>query len=845
MIKPVFVQLFFTFLFVLNIFPLFGQAVSRVSGKVFDAVSGNPIELVSVYLEDGSKFTETDHRGEFSIEVPSGIGFKLGFSRLSYVELKIPIEAIEPGRTKDLTVRLSPIASDIEVIVKDKLSESEEMIREETESLKTLPSASGNLEAVLPHIALGTSSGTGGELSSQYNVRGGNYDENLVYINDFEVYRPLLIRSGIQEGLSFPNIDLIRELSFSSGGFQAKYGDKMSSVLDIRYKQADSLAFSLSGSMLGASAHIEGSNQQRFDKPHKFRYLAGVRYKTSRYLLGSLEVDGEYIPDFFDFQTYLTYTLNPEWHAAFLGNVNLSKFSFKPLSRSTAFGLTDFALELNSSFTGTEKDAFNTAMAGVSLTYLPERKENPFFLKFLASGFSSDENEAVDIIGSYQLAQIETELGEDQGEIIRIWGDGIQHQYIRNFLNIKVGNIEHKGGYQWDHINALEGKSSHFIQWGTQFKYEYIFDKINEWERLDSAGFSLPYDPGQLLLSTVYKSKNELNSSRLSGYFQHSLHRTGSKSEWRLSSGIRATRWSLNRELVVSPRFQWTLKPLNWERDIAFKFAAGQYAQAPFYRELRNPQGEINNDIKSQKSLHFVAGWNWNLHWNGISDKPFRWITEFYYKKLWDLVPYEIDNVRIRYSGENEADGYVFGLDTRINGEFVPGAESWINLSFLSARERIDGVTHLRRELGSPEATEQKTVPRPSDRFMNMAIFFQDYLPQNENMKMHLNLVVGTGLPFGLKDNNRVYRNTYRYSPYHRVDIGFSALLWNEQWAAKKPGHPLRFTKNAWLSLEVFNLLQIRNEASNTWIKSIYNIQFAIPNHLTSRRINLRVKFDF
>ncbi len=818
-----------------------------ITGLVTDAVTESPIELALVYVQDSNQVVETAVNGRYSIEVPAETLLVIIFSRIGYKEARVEVAPMPFGSSRQLDVALAPSNSDLEVVVRGSKLEESGMIREELEQFKLIPTTTGNLESLLPSIALGVSGGTGGELSSQYQVRGGNYDENLVYVNDFEIYRPQLIRAGQQEGLSFANIDLVRNLSFSSGGFEARYGDKLSSVLDIKYKRPDSLRASLGASFLGGSAHVEGAMKVGRDEYRKFRYLAGVRYKTTRYLLGSLDVEGEYIPNFTDFQTYLTYDLSRDFQLAFLGNYNRAVYDFQPTERNTGLGLIDFALQLNSVFQGQETDDFTQAMGGLSLTYLPERDKNPLFLKFLASTYRSDENERFDIIGRYSLRQIESGLGSDDfGEVLAELGAGTQHEYVRNFLDLQVSNLELRGGVELQGDPPSNITKTHFLQWSAKYQREEIDDQINEWERLDSAGYSLPYDPEQVLVFDVLKSNNQLNSNRFSTFFQDTYTwRDDDKAEWRISAGVRATYWDLNEELVISPRAQLLFKPLGGKADISYRLAGGLYAQPPFYREMRRPDGTVNTDLKSQKSFHIVGGMTWDFYFGKNNPKKFRFIAEAYYKKLWDLVSYDIENVRIRYSGENDATGYVTGIDMRLNGEFVPGAESWINLSFLRAREALDGVQHLVREVGEEEGTPVDDVPRPTDQFMTLSIFFQDYLPQNENFKMNLNFTLGTGLPFGIPENNTIYRNTYRFDPYHRVDIGFAWQMWDASRRAENPNHILGFSRASWLSLEVFNLLQVQNQAGNTWIKTIFEQQYAIPNYLTSRRINLRLRFEF
>lgn len=820
---------------------------ATVRGRIMDRNSDNPVEFATIYIDGTQIVTETNEQGQYRLGVPADSAFVLTFSRIGYKAFRKSVDALAPGATLVLNIDLAPSASNLEVIVSESRLEQSGMIREDVEELKLIPTTTGNLETVLPHIALGTSSGTGGELSSQYNVRGGNYDENLVYVNDFEIYRPQLIRSSQQEGLSFPNIDLIKDLSFSSGGFEAKYGDKLSSVLDVHYKLPDSLRGSVSVSALGATGHIEGSVKSKTSNYRHFRYLAGVRYKTTKYLLNTLDIAGEYTPSFADAQIYLTYDLSRSLQLGAIGNYNTSVYDFTPVSRETAQGLIDFALKLTSDFEGLEVDDFTTGMGGVSLTYIPDKKRNPFFLKFLGSSYQSVERERFDIIGAYRLSQIETSLGsEDAGEEILVLGSGIQHSYTRNLLNAQVYIAELKGGLEKQVSGSDENERTHFFEWGAKVKHEDIFDKINEWERLDSAGYSLPYDPDEVELQYVYKTRNELSSTRFSVYAQDSYTKIiPGKSELRLTAGARFSYWTLNEEAFISPRAQLLYKPLNRENSHSFRLAAGVYNQPPFYRELRNPSGEVNTSLKSQKSIHLVGGWTVDFGQVVEGRKKFRFISELYYKKLWDLVSYDVENVRIRYSGLNDAEGYVVGLDMRLNGEFVPGAESWFNLSILRARENILGIQHLKRDIGQTEADEVPDVARPTDQLVNLNIFFQDYLPKNENFKVHVNFAFGTGLPYGLKGNNTVYRNTYRFNPYHRVDIGFSIALWERDWKADRPHHPLRFARSSWLSVEVFNLMQVRNEASKTWIKTIYQTQYAISNYLTSRRINVRFKVDF
>jgi CarboxypepD_reg-like domain/TonB-dependent Receptor Plug Domain len=836
------------FLLALGFTTFLTAQTATVFGTINEVGTNQPIEFAIVFIKETNKSVETNAAGEYSITVPAGKPSMLKVIRVGYKEAKISLEAMRAGTQRRIDVSLVDSSSQAEYIVKDSRIKDNGMIREDMKEFKMLPTTTGNLESVLPHIALGTNSGSGGELTSQYQVRGGNYDENLVYVNDFEIYRPQLIRAGQQEGLTFANPDLMRSLSFSSGGFEARYGDKLSSVLDIKYKRPDSVRSSVSASLLGASAHLEGSFRLKKDDYRRFRYLIGARYKTTRLLLGGLDVKGEYAPDFTDFQTYLTYDLSKAWQVAAMGNFNQSNYNFEPVSRNTATGLVNFTIGLSTAYEGQERDKFVNGMGGVSLTYLPDRKKNPFFLKFLASRFQTAETEGIDIIGDYTIGLVETNPGSaSAGEIVAPLGTGSQHTYVRNRFWGAVTNVEHKGGYEMQMSPKNDAvTATNFVQWSVKMQREEIDDKLNEWERIDSALYSLPYSDSDLKLRNVFKTKNAFNSNRVLGYVQNTYTwRKDSVGEFQATFGVRAAYWDLNKESFITPRLQLAYKPLNWDSDISFRLAGGLYYQPPFYRELRNPQGVVDPSVLAQKSAQIIGGMTYDFAIGKLRKIPFRLITEFYYKKLWDMVSFDVDNVRIRYAGANNSTGYITGFDMRVNGEFVPGAESWINLSFLRARESLTGVQHKFREIGDSVGRSAADVARPTDQLMTLSIFFQDYLPKNKNFKMHLNLNVGTGLPFGFPGNNVEYRNSYRLKPYHRVDLGFSLLLWDKSWEDRKPNHILRFTRNTWVSLEVLNMMGVFNEASKSWIKTIYNTQYAIPNYLSSRRLNLRVRMDF
>jgi hypothetical protein len=839
-------RILLTIFFLLFLSTLMLAQKAKVFGVVSDLNNKQAIEFATVYIEGSTQAVETNAKGFYELEVPAEREFKLVISRIGYQATSYNIRSIPRNTQRQINVLLAiEQKDDFNIVITESKIEDVGMIREEVESLKLIPSSTGNFESILPNIALGTSVGTGGELSSQYNVRGGNYDENLVYINDFEVFRPQLIKSGQQEGLSFPNIDLLKDLTFSSGGFEAKYGDKMSSVLDVHYKLPDSLAGSASLSVLGATAHFEGSSQLGKHKHNKLRFLLGARYKTTQYLLNSLEIKGEYTPNFADVQSYVTYDISKDFQIAWISNYNSSIFELIPQEQANVQGLFNQAIKFSSVFEGREEDAFRNGMTGLALTYIPDRKSKPLYLKLLGSTYLGYENENLDILGTYRLSEIETSLGSEQVEQeIAVLGLGKQQEYTRNFLFTNINNVKLLGGIELPGLlNDAENESTHFLQAGLKYQREFFYDKINEWERIDSADYSLPFSEDAVLLNYVLQSQNEFTQSNFSLFVQdsYSYLKKGVR-EMRVSGGLRLRYNDINEEWLWSPRFQFSYKPLQLESDIAFKIAGGVYYQPPFYRERRRTDGSLNFDLFSQKSIHFVGGMSYDFYWKNISNKKMRFISEIYYKSLSNLISYEQNNVNLDYSGENDARGYVMGLDMRINGEFVPGAESWINLSFLRSREALNGVEHLVWMDTIGVVTED--VPRATDRFMSLTMFFQDYLPQNENFKVHVNLNIGTGLPYGQKGYNEIYRNAFRYPPYHRIDIGFSYLLWDSNWAGKRPKHPLRFTRNTWLSLEVFNLMKVSNVASNTWIKAINNFTYPIRNRLTSRRFNLKLKID-
>ncbi len=810
-----------------------------LNGKVTDEETQLGLDFVTIYIAETSFYTESRQDGSFQLNLPDKPEWLLRIHRLGFQNREIKLKKQELTQGFTLTVSLKRSISN-EIEIKDRKAEQGNAIREQAESFQLLPSVNSNVESILPVIGLGVRNSAGGELSSQYSVRGGSYDENLVFVNDFEIYRPQLIRNGQQEGLSFPNSDLIRELKFSSGGFESRYGDKLSSVLDIKYKNPDSLRASISLSPLGASMHIEGSKFRSPIGNNKFSYLIGARYKTTKYLLSSLDVEGEYQPNFFDVQSFLTYQFNENWKLSWIANFNKSVFKLVPESSSVAKGSFFQVINLNTVFEGREEDVFEQNMSGLSLNYISGPQKHPYFLKWISSVHSGYEAEQFDILGYYRLVEVEAGNTDEKGKEVKLWGEGTQHLYNRDFLNTLVWNQELRSGIEFN-TNGLQ----HFLQAGLFYKREQLNDKINEWERLDSAGYSLPYDENQLLLSYVYKTKNKFNNSKSGIWIQDDLNIfMQSEQLLKLTPGARVHYSQLNDEWFINPRLKIEWIPLQNKNHFRLWIAGGWYYQPPFYKEMRTIDGTLNFDLQSQKSNQILVGLQREFRMPKISPSVFRWNSEIYYKNMWDLVSYDLENVRIRYSGLNDSKAYAIGWDNRIYGEFVPGAESWVNISFLRTREKLNGIQHKERSLENPEGTNVQDVPRPTDQLFALGMYFQDYLPKNDRFKMHLNINVAGGLPYGLKGDNIVFRNDKRLKPYHRVDIGFSYLMWDR----KTPHRGLQFlhfTRQAWLSLEVFNLLKVKNEASVSWIKSLYNYQFAIPNYLSSRRINLKLRMDF
>ncbi len=818
------------------------QATAKVFGRV---VSGAqlPLELVNIRVAGATTGSITNHQGMFELIVPANFRITLHISFVGFTEQQKEL-ILTPGERRRIDIVLMESSTMIPgPVIEDRQVRSSTLSRLDPKLALTLPSIAGSIESLVKTMP-GVSSSN--ELSSQYSVRGGNFDENLVYVNDIEIYRPFLIRSGQQEGLSFVNSDMVSSIQFSAGGFDARFGDKMSSVLDIQYKKPASFNGSVSGSFLGASGHIEGLALKK-----KLSFISGLRYKSNQYILRALDTKGEYKPSFTDFQTYLSWTPNARLELAFLGNYANNNYKVVPTDRETSFGTISEAYKFKVYFDGQEIDRFENFMGAVSLSYKPRPSLQ---LKWIGSAFRSLESETYDLLGQYWIGRLEADFSKsDYGEVVEAIGVGSYLNSARNYLDAKVFSFEHKGSL-FREFNSW--------QWGVKYQHEKILDRIREWQLIDSAGFSLPHPPDfpglgnsnvPFTINFFLKSSNELVSNRLSSYFQSVTALDGANDRMHLSAGIRLNYWDLNSQTLVSPRLTLSYKP-KWEKDILLRLSAGFYYQPPFYRELRNPHGELNFSLKAQKSIHLVAGSDLNfIAW----DRPFKFTGEMYYKYLDNLVPYEIDNVRIRYYATNNARGFAAGIDLKVTGEFVKGIDSWASLSVMKTMEDIKDdfyytyLDYLGRVVtpGSDAVVVDSVktfpgyIPRPTDQRVNLSIMFQDYLPRNPTYKMHLSLLFGSGLTFGTPGTPK-YKHTLRIPPYRRVDIGFSKQIIGEQ-TRLRDNHPLRRFKTMWASLEVFNLLQISNTVSYIWVSDVNNRKYGVPNYLTPRQINLRLQATF
>ena len=795
-------------LFIFVSISAFGQKHVKITGYVRDA-DGSPLELVLVQIKNTLNGAMTNEKGYYSITTSPGDSVAVIFSCLGYNKA----ERILPSLQQDmrLNVQMNYTSIDLgEVVAVGTRYQTSTLQTMNADRVKLLPDpAGGSIESLVVTFA-GVSSSN--ELSSQYSVRGGSYDENIVYVNGLEVFRPLLIRSGQQEGLSFINPDLTEAVNFAAGGFEARYGDKMSSVLDITYKKPKLFEGSASASLLGANAYVGSSIG-------KFTQITGVRYKTGRSLLKTMDTDAEYQPDFVDLQSYMTYQLAPKWEVNFLGNLASNTFKFTPHKRETNFGTVENAQRFEVYFPNSrERDKFQTIFGALTLKHNPNEKTE---LGLQASAFSSKEIETYDITGEYWLGDATTENDNNQNalEIARY------HEHARNRLSSTIMNVGHYGS------SKIKNNT---LKWGATVQMEKINDRISEWEKRDSAGYSLPQTGnGVNVISNLY-SDNDLSTTRISGYLQDVFKFRTKQGMFTLIGGIRGSYWSYNKEFIFSPRVSLGFIP-NFDQNLTFRAATGIYYQSPFYKELRttvqdaagNDIIELNKDIKSQRSIHFILGGDYTFR---AADRNFKVSADLYYKKLDDLIPYTVDNVKIRYYGENCAKGHAMGIDVKFFGEFVPGTDSWISFSLMKAEQTIRDMV---------------TVPMPNSQGYNVSLFFQDYFPGYKRVKLNLKGVLSGGLPFiAPRTKYEDVKSTFRTPAYKRVDLGFSYQLAGGTDAIMDRG-VFRHLKNIWIGVDVFNLFDIKNVSSYYWITNIDNQQYAVPNFLTGRQLNARLIVDF
>ncbi|MDD2549325.1 MAG: TonB-dependent receptor [Bacteroidales bacterium] len=798
---------------------IFGQTTSAVEGIVSNT-KGEPIAYVNVINESNRTGIATDTTGFYSLPIQSTDSVLISFSALGYSTRTLKIR-VNTGKRKTINVTLYESTSDIDevtITISNKRFGNIERINHR--DIEHIPSASGNFEDILKSLP-GVSSTN--EMSSQYSVRGGNFDENLVYVNNIEVYRPFLIRSGQQEGLSFINSDMVDGVEFSAGGFNAEYGDKMSSVLSIKYKTPNENKAKTEVSLLGANGTIEG-----ISKNQRFSHITGIRYKTSQYILNSLDTKGDYKPSFFDLQSNLSWRISPKLKFDFLGYISSNSYRFTPKERETRFGWFSNALQLKVFYEGQEINKFETFQGAFTGEYRPTDK---VVLKFIGNGYMANESETFDIIGQYLLNELDNSLGSTtySDSLINVGIGGFMN-HARNFLSVNILKAEHLG---IAHVN------DHTIKWGISTQHELISDKLNEWELIDSSGYAIPYNGEQLILSKRLYSTNSIKSNRFNAYVQDTYHASFNEFDFSATAGIRIAYWSFNQNFDISPRASIMVKP-HWQSDISFHLSGGYYFQPPIYKELRLANGELNRNIASQKSIHAVLGTEYLFEaWN----RPFRLQVELFHKGLHNLIPYRVDNVRIMYTGENIAKGFAQGIDFKLNGEFVDGAESWASLSIMRTFEDIENDSYID---DSGQIVYPGFYPRPTDQRINFGLFFQDYIPKNPTYRVYLTGYFGTGYPFGVPDSDR-WDVLKRMPAYKRIDIGFTKTVKGKN---SKGLSKVKWLNELWIGVEVFNLFDFTNTISYMWVQTVSNQnnesgKYAVPNTLTSRRINLKISANF
>jgi len=798
------------------------KKLAFVSGKVLDE-NEKPLAGATVTILGRQSGILTSDSGTFRLKVPAEHAFALIFSFTGYKpeQRNFLLNEKEEERT---VIRLEKGQKTLQEVVVSDQRESREtgLVRINPKNAINIPAPIGGIESLLKIIV-----GSNNELTSQYSVRGGNYDENLVYVNDFEVFRPYLVNNAQQEGLSFINPELTRSVNFYTGGFQARYGDKMSSALDIQYRKPTSFAGSVYAGLLEQGIHLEGATQ-------RFTWLVGARNRTNNTLLGSQETKGTYAPSSSDIQALLTCQLDKNNQLEFLGNFSQTRFHLIPESSqltSSIFSPYYTAnLGLDIFFDGQEKDQYQTNMAGLSLT---QQINQRLRLKWMASRFEDKEQQDYDITGAYLFGDRDFDKSSATfGQITNPLGAGAYQNFARDKLNIQVYNATHKGYLTLN---------QHYLQWGVSAERQIVHSHLNEWQYQDSAGYSLPNNPGVPSITGVLHSTDNPGITRLIGFIQDNLllQKNG---DFTLQGGVRYNYNTLNKELLISPRVGASWRPRNEKKDIVYKASLGIYDQPPFFREMLRPDGTLNTALKAQRSWQIVAGVDRNFK---LGDRPFRFTTEAYYKQMTRVDPYDINNVHIQYFGLNDAKAYATGVEFRLFGELVKDAESWVSLGFMRSMEKID-TSYYNYTLdahGHPidsVRTEAGWVRRPTDRLFTLGVFLQDYLATNKNLKAYLNLLYGSNLPFNIPGNLR-YRNALTVDPYIRIDVGFSALLLDSEKSNRRSHSPFRNFENIWATLEVFNLIDRANTISYMLIKDFSNTTYAIPNRLTPRLLNLKL----
>ena len=807
---------------------------ATITGTVVDE-NDAPLKNVSVVILGKNSGIVTAENGTFSLKVPAQKSLALIFSYTGFADQQKNF-FLSNDETETILIQLKQSGKTLDAITIGNEKERKEtgLIKINPRNAVINPSTVGGVEGLIKTLV-----GSNNELTSQYNVRGGNYDENLIYINDFEIYRPYLVSSGQQEGLSLINPDMTKNVNFYTGGFQSKYGDRMSSVLDIQYKKPTSFGGNAYVSLLEQGLQLEGAS-----KNGKFSYLTGVRNKSNRNLLSNQPTAGAYIPSASDAQGFLSYTLSPKLQVELLAIISTSRFTFFPESvKKTTSVFSPFFtanLGLDVFFEGQEKDSYTSSLIGLSVLQSINKKTK---FKWMVSRFNNKEKENFDIGAAYLFGDRDFDNSSPTfGQITNPLGAGYYQNYARNQLNIEVYNASHKGSYD---------AKNNFIQWGLSAEQTNINDKLAQFEYRDSAGYSLPYVPGSLSIYNVQNSVADLSIQKYSGYVQDNIRLSKGNSDITLQAGVRFNYNSLNQEFLVSPRAQISWKPLG-NKDIVFKAAAGVYNQPPFYRELRRNDGSVNTNIKAQKSKQIVAGMDYNF--KAAGSRTLRLTTEAYYKQMTHVVPYDIDNVKIRYLGSNNAKAYATGIEFRLFGELVKDAESWLSVGFMRTKEDLQNDRFFNYKNAAGEIINSQTIDqtvtdsvqnevgyvrRPTDRLITVGLYLEDYLPTNKNFKVHLNAIYGSNMSYNIPGSVK-FRNGLIIPAYIRVDMGFSALLLSEK-SIRRSHSPFRKFENIWASLEVFNLINRENTISFQLIKDFSNTVYALPNRLTPRLINFKI----